>query len=1056
VPGFLGLLPDDHGIRALLRFEETDDTIAPADALGALSAVRPAGSFPDVVDGYTSRARDFDGTTGIQATDGGGALILERTVSVVALLEWDHASTVGPDAIAAHGVRGSAIERRSWHLRLSKLGGGVGRVAWVWEDRSGTEYVQAGGDFFLPASGYMLVSATREWCGDHFELRYWVGETLLAEHETTDLEVGGGLDATVTIGCVGDGAGGFVERFHGRLDQLAIFGAALTQSQVTHLWQRLAMWGPDLYLALRDLQPVGSARTREPSSLVQRRIRTQSGGLAAASALVALRAGAGLPDRAYGPRLELWERTTALQALASDCVAIRQARVLAALLGEQGLSENKILENLAPLYGLDPSELVVIRFDNVTIGRDYPAWGERGDGAVLVDAITDDITLRVEASAEYSTLLGGYAYHTAALEQPIITCTVEATSLSNDDLFVGLADAEQLELAGVKLDTSAGQIVNTISGANIQAYVLPVELLVFRDGADVLARINGAAAITLGAAAADLVHGQVALVPTSASVPGSGRDARVTGLRVQNLDSRATQTGYVYGDTAADLPGARRQLRRQQPAHAHCAALVGARALRCDDAVNGLDVAPLVETQLDCLRAMFGDDAAARAWAGAPADLVAGALLTAAGAASYGASGADAPNDGPFGDQALTFTDSLTDKWTLPAGVLAFSSTTAVALVLVYFISSYTPGTAYTLIGNREGANLNGFELGIDTAGRLVARMDSGAPAPTELVLQSVSTAPGWHAAAMKYDSGTTVLEFCTELQYLSTTFAANPVSATATALGAYRSERTPAWRCSLLVAFAGAEAVLFDPVAAVKYQYRHYARSFDHVEQLRYFVELGISPDLCWSGSSIDDAALQPLSRLNSAIIQACPSTKLAGPVSLGLFGTQEWRALDATVGHLDLTQSALILVGAAIVSFGASLESMCGDRSGTGAGDAGWELVIASGGIPRVNLDDAGGAPVSVDLTAASSTAGKHAYLIRWNATTRAITFVSEVSAASGSFAGRNPATSNPFRLGSVRGLTGVAWDALCLSVFYDAVVTTLSDAQLIAMAARVKAEI
>lgn len=1055
VPGFLGLLPDDDGIASLLRFEETEDTVAPADALGALSAVRPAGIFPAVADGYTSRARDCDGTTGIQATDATGALILERSVSVVALVEWDHASTPGPDTIVAHGVRGSAEERRSWHLRLSKLGGGIGRVSWAWEDRAGVEYVQDGGEFFLPASGFMMVSAAREWCGDQFLLRYWIGETLLAEHTSGDLEVGGGLGATVTIGCCGDGAGSFAEHFHGRIDQVGVFRSALTQAQVRHIWRRVALWGPDLYRAVRDLQPVGAARTREPSSLVQRRIRTQSGALAGASALVALRADAGLPDRAFGPRLELWERTTGRQHKSTDSVATRQARVLAALRGEQGLSAEKILENLAPLYGLDAGELEVIRYSNVTRGVEYPAWEERGAGGVLVDEPDDEITLVVPLGASWSTTLGDFAYRTSIGAEPILTATVEATTLSNDDIFVGFADNAGDAPAGVKLDTSALQLINTVSGASLGAYVLPVTVRVYLDGTAVHARINGGASVALGTVSADMAYAQVALIPTTSSPPASARSARLSDVRVQDLDSRATQVGYIYGATATDIAGARRQLARQQPAQAHCAALVGRRGIVCDDELHGTDGAPLPGTLRDYVLSWF--PGVARVWAGSDSDLLSGELLMAAGPATIDAGFL---HEGPLGDQALRFTAGLTRTWTMPAASSCnFTSATTTLLLLVFAIESFTGGTEYTLIGNRTGADLAGFEVAINTSGALVVRFDAGAGAPTEVTLQAANITTGLvHVLALKYDHASALIAAATELEVGTASFAASASSSAATALGAYRSLNTPSWRCPLVAVFNGDAAEALDPVTLAKYVHAAYPNYPDHVEQLRMLLGQDVKPDLCWAGGGAiaESDGLETLQSNASAAILQVPITALAGPFALTVSGSQAWVADDATIGHLDTDNSALIVICADLVSFTAGVfEDLCGDR--TVVLDAGWEIGISSAGVPFCTLDDNVGGSVAGSLTSASATVGKHVYLLRWIGATQQAVFASEVSSAALNFAGRTPVTAAPFRIGKTRSdLNSVNWNALHVAILYTEAFDAFSASELVSLAAALKAQI
>jgi hypothetical protein len=1048
-PGFLGVLHTDSGLRSLWRFAEGADTVAPVDDLLAVEDTRPATVYPAAGTGYTGPARVFDGSSsGVAATDP-GRLLLQRTVTVVALVKWDHASATGAETVVAHGARGSAAERRSWQLRLTEPAAGTGRVAWVWEDRSGTEYVQSGGDFLLPATDFLLLVATREWAGDRFVLRYWMGETLLAEVESTDMEVGGGLDATLTIGCVGDGAGGFEEYFHGSIDQLAVFDEAFTQARVSNLWQRVSYWQPGAYATLCALQPPGRARSTDDSSNVRRRLRVQAGLLGVLAADAALRQSAGLPDRAFGGRLEGWEHATGIAPRPTQTIAARQAAVLAALLGAEGLSEGAVLENLAPLYGL--SDLEVIRYDNVTRGVDYPAWDERGDGGVLVDEPDDEVTLRVPAFASWSTVLGDYAYRTAIGAEPVITATVEATSLSNDDLFVGFVDPLGT-FAGVRLDTSASNLVNTISGATIAAYVLPVTVRVFLGGGSVKAQLNGAVAVTLGDTPAGLTHAQVALIPTTSTAPATARSAKVSDLRVVNYDSRSTQVGYVYADAAADLPSARRQLSRQQPAHAHCAALVGKRAVVCDDDLDGSDTAPCVESSRDYLLSWF--PGIARAWAGNAVDLVSGELLTATGSADIDAG---APHDGPFGDQCLVFTAGMTDTWTMPNSVLNFTSSKTTALLLVFNIDSFTPGTEYTLIGNREGANLNGFEIAIDTSGNLVVRFDSGAAAPTEIALLPANLAPDlWHTLVLRYDHTAELITVTTELELGTASFSASASSTMPTALGAYRALPTPAWRCALAAVLDEEAAEAFDPVARAKYVHRTYANYQDHVENLRWLLGQGVAPDLSWGASSIDDASLAPMQRSGSASLLQVALTELAGPFGLAVSGSQAWVASDPTMGHLDTDRSALIVVGADLVSFtAAAFEDFCGDR--TVVLNAGWELFMHSSSVPAIALDDNTGVAIQALLTGASATIGKHVYLLRWVASTQQATFVSEVDSATLNFAGRSPVNTDAFRIGKTRAdLNGVNWTALSVAFFYTDALDSLSAAALVSLAAALKARL
>jgi hypothetical protein len=1051
VPGFLGVLRTDPGLRSLWRFEERADTIAPTDDMVVVEDTRPAPTFPAVGgDGYTGPARVFDGAAGVAATDP-GELLLQRSLTVVALLSWDHASASGAETIVARGARGSAVERRAWQLRLTEPVVGTGRIAWVWEDRAGVEYVQDGGDFFLPASGLILLTATREWAGDRFLLRYWIGATLLAEHESTDMEVGGGLDGTLTIGCVGDGGGSFEEHLHGTIDQLAIFGEAFSQARVSNLWSRISYWQPGAYATLCATQPPGKARSRDDASNVRRRIRVQAGALGVIAADIALRQDAGLPDRAWGAQLEAWERTTGLSPRPTQTIAERQAAVVAALRGAEGLSADAILANLAPLYGLDEADLEIIRYDNVTRGVDYPAWDERGAGAVLIDGPDDEVTLQVPAGAAWSTVLGDYAYLTDIGAEPVITATVEATTLSNDDLFVGLVDGDGDTLAGVRLDTSATNLINTISGATIAAYVLPVTIRVFLDGDTVKAKVNGGADVTLGAAPDGLTHAEVALIPTTSSVPGAARSARVSDLRVINYDSRSTQVGYVYADTATDILSARRQLLRQQPAHAHCAALVGKRAVVCDDVLHGSDIAPCAETARDYLVSWF--PGVSSAWAGNEEDLVSGELLTAAGAATINA---DVPHDGPFGDQALVLTEGGTDTWTMPAASSCnFTGTATTVLVLVYYLDSFTLGTEYTLIGNREGAELNGVEVAIDTSGNLVVRFDAGVGAPTEISLLPASTATGLiHTLVVKYDHDADLITAVTELQVGTAAFAASASSATAMALGAYRALDTPSWRCPLVKVFEGDVAAAIDPVATARNVHRVFANYPGHADHVRLRLAQGIDPDFSWSSSSIDNIGRELIAASGGATFAQVSVGNLAGPFALSLAGgSQSWIANDTTIGHLDTDRSTLIVACVDVVSFGGGFETICGDQAVFG--DAGWFLGLLAG-LPTFALDDTTSGVATALLGAPSGAAGKHVYLARWNATTQQGLLASELASNTLNFAGRTPVNTDAFRIGQVHAGNSVNFRGLHFAILYTDAFNSLTASQLVALAAALHAEI
>ncbi|WP_428264917.1 hypothetical protein [Haliangium sp.] len=597
VPGYLGLLPDDPGVVALVRFDERDAALAPRDALGALTAMRAAPARPAVVEGYTGPARRFDGAQGLVADDTAGRTLLPRTVSVLALVHWDAAATSGPDTIVARGLGGGPLEHRSWHLRIAKPGAGTGRLEWAWQDRAGVERVQPGGAFFVPADGFVLLAATREWAGDRFLLRYWAGETLLAAAESSDIEVSGGVGGHVTIGVREDGAGGRIEHFHGALDQLAVLSTPLTQEQVSWVWRRLARWQPGLYDSLRALTPPGRARSRDRDSLVQRDLRTRAGALGTIAAAVELRALAGLPDRAFGDRLRAWERAARQLAGPADPVEVRRNRVIAAFQRESGFSHDSLRQSLAPLLGIAEEDVDIFEGTNVTSGVDVEAWAFTGAGAtpesasggrVAVDTGAETVEMVVGASTAFSTLDGPCRYRAAALDGCVLDA--ELVTASAERVFVAVWSPGDVA-RGLEITVSDAAALVSAPAELAGIYPLPLRIRIRARDGQVFAALTGGAEVALGPCPSPIAWAGVSVVPTIPTRPSEDVTATWR-LVVWNPQSRAPLHGYVLSETAADLAGARAQLSAQKPAHIF-AAVITRPCLVCDDADNGTDQAPL-------------------------------------------------------------------------------------------------------------------------------------------------------------------------------------------------------------------------------------------------------------------------------------------------------------------------------------------------------------------------------------------------------------------------------------------------------------------------------
>lgn len=472
VPGYLGLLARDPGAVAVLRLAETDADVPPVDDRGALTGARGAPSLPPVVDGYTGPARDLDGTVSILLDDASGRALLQRTVSVLALVRFDVGATSGPDGILSHGLPdGSVEERRSWYLRLAKPSAGVARVEWVWDDAAGTERVQTGQAFDVPASGFVLVAATREWVGDRFLLRYWAsGARLGAEVESADLSVGGGIPATVVLGGTG-AAGSVTEWFHGEIDQVAVLDVALTDEHVAYLWRRIATDQVDMSAALAELEPPGRARSTAPDALVTKVRRARAGALAAISGLARLSRSAGRPSRAFGARLAAWERTAGVEAREDEGIEARRARLEALLSLKRGLSVSAVDARL--------DAVLPDTTDYLTQGHDYRlTWpdtrvvprylaSEPGAATTWAPDLGANFSAALSAAAEGRWHVADEAPHVRqAVEGEAlfsVGVTVETTSISDTDVVAGVVLYDHASREGLILGVgNGGDVVRAV------------------------------------------------------------------------------------------------------------------------------------------------------------------------------------------------------------------------------------------------------------------------------------------------------------------------------------------------------------------------------------------------------------------------------------------------------------------------------------------------------------------------------------------------------------------------------------------------------------------
>lgn len=370
-----------------LALDEIEDEVLPSDELGALGDLAPlAGStLPVVVDAWAGRGRAFTAATGLAAADAvvGGSL-LTRDVTIQAILNWDFDAQAGSlGTICARGRGGSASEYVAYALELRVVNAAlrIGEVRWWWQDLVGNVETATGGQFVAPTSGFFLLTATRRWVSStSVEMAYYVGDRKIGDAASTVGQIGGGVSGTFTLG-LATVLGSDTNRLIGVIDQLMIFDEELSPEQIEATWKRLILYQPRGYAAINELMPDGWPLSDDPGSRWQRLQRVVGHALGFATAQAENQRANALPNRAYGPVLEDWEKTTGQTLRPGLGRPQRQRRVLAKLRqraqgteGGAGVSVPAITTLLSELLDCGAAQLEVLGF-SPTVRDNFPYTG---------------------------------------------------------------------------------------------------------------------------------------------------------------------------------------------------------------------------------------------------------------------------------------------------------------------------------------------------------------------------------------------------------------------------------------------------------------------------------------------------------------------------------------------------------------------------------------------------------------------------------------------------------------------------------------------------------
>jgi hypothetical protein len=286
------------------------------------------------------------------------------------------------------------------------LAAGAGEIRWIWHDTAGVLKTQIGGHFYVGASGFVMLTATRRWVSStSVVLRYYLGDVLLAEIASADGSIGGGTTGTTSIGTRWTGAA-WANFLDGTIDELRVLDRELSAEEIAATWQRITVLQPQGYELFKELHDAGFPISSDPNSRVQKETRWIGNALGFASAQAENLRNT-LPDRAYGSVLESWEGFTKQAPKPGDSVDTRRARVVARLRRTEGVSIPGLEAALIELIDTDPANLQILAFDQ-TVTDDFSAgldtqrwWSDPAadwtisSGALRVQAIAGDFTLPI-------------------------------------------------------------------------------------------------------------------------------------------------------------------------------------------------------------------------------------------------------------------------------------------------------------------------------------------------------------------------------------------------------------------------------------------------------------------------------------------------------------------------------------------------------------------------------------------------------------------------------------------------------------------------------------
>jgi hypothetical protein len=609
--------------------------VAPSDRKGTLEDLttvtglaRPTRTMETFTGGGHAYVQaDLNGWQAADADDGDS--LLQRDVTIQALVIFDKTHAADPACLVCRGLDGSASEYYGWGLELADQGGGLVEMRWLWMTSAGVLAAVIPGVYEHPGdTAEILLTATRRWeSTTRVVCRYFANATLLAEVVSADGDIGGGTTGHTSVGARKAG-GVWGNGWSGVIDQLKVTDYEMSPEEVAAVYERMTVHQPNGVIMLRALEPPGVPWSQDLSSDMGKLLTAAGQGLGmAAAAAEELRANA-LPDRAYADLIGRWEGLVGLPQNARTPLDTRRALVVHRLAEENGYAVPLVQQALAAPFDLDAGDVEILEFtptiEDGFATLELERWHLEPVSGANWSIVGGELQLAVAAPANmrFDNVGGWHPYHartpvdvaTAMIAQVKVTFWGGVPANVTAGLFLyhhGTHDALwfgprfeggvhkivwQATVGGV-----AGAVHVLVNPASNAAYYLRARKVDAAGASHWTLEWNTtgfADAMTSTTVATGIHAPNYVGVAAMDTAGGTGSDLAVTfdDFLARLPRGRRAFHWYALRDPglpgSPDMLGANAVVRTIKPAHTYGAA-IQSRSLLCDDTASGCDRGPM-------------------------------------------------------------------------------------------------------------------------------------------------------------------------------------------------------------------------------------------------------------------------------------------------------------------------------------------------------------------------------------------------------------------------------------------------------------------------------